>query len=782
MMNKSIAAFLYECASRALRLCAPLAVALACSLHAAAFQNSAGRQARIEGVVTDQAGAPVGGAEVTLKSSALVVTSVTDGEGRFAFDRLPPSAATLTVKATGFETSEQRLDDQAQGSALRLVLMPARLTDQITVTAARAETRISDTAASVVVLTNEELSVTSALTLDDALRQVPGFSLFRRSGSRTANPTTQGVSLRGVGASGASRAVVLADGIPINDPFGGWVYWGRVPRESIGRIEVVRGGASDLYGTDAMGGVINFIPQRVDDSLLALETSYGNQQTPSGSLFAGGRIGQVGAQLAAEAFHTDGYVIVDERERGRVDTPAGAEHTTLDLTLDRLISDFGRVFLRGSVFGESRENGTPLQQNRTHIRQVALGSDWQSRRAGALSARLYVSTQVFDQDFSAVAADRNSEALTRSQRVPAQQLGLTAQWSRAAGSRHTLVAGLDASEVRGASDELVFIAGRLSSAIGAGGRERTIGAFGQDIIRITPRWLVTVGARVDRWRNYDAHSTTLSFTQPGLVTVTEFTDRTETAFSPRLSLVHRLTDGVSLTASAYRAFRAPTLNELYRTFRVGNVVTLANERLRAERLTGGEAGASFAAFDRRLNLRGIFFWSEITRPVANVTLNFTPELITRQRQNLGRTRSRGVEIEADVPLTSRFGLSAGYQFVDATVLEFPANVGLEGLLIPQVPRHQFTFQARYANPSLLILGVQGRAVGAQFDDDQNRFELERFFTLDALASRPLARGVEIFAAVENFLNQRYDIGRTPLRTIGPPLLARLGLRLRFGAR
>src|ERR671929_131193 len=103
---------------------------------------------------------------------------------------------------------------------------------------------------------------TSAATLDDALRQVPGFTLFRRTGSRVANPTSQGVSLRGVGASGASRALVLADGIPLNDPFGGWVYWGRVPRASVERIEVLRGGASSLYGSSALGGVVNLITRR----------------------------------------------------------------------------------------------------------------------------------------------------------------------------------------------------------------------------------------------------------------------------------------------------------------------------------------------------------------------------------------------------------------------------------------------------------------------------------------------------------------------------------------
>jgi outer membrane receptor protein involved in Fe transport len=752
-------------------------------LSSSAFAHARWQSFRVEGVVMDQAGAPISGAEVAFNSKAFTATQTTNAEGEFVFAAVSSDSGTLVVRAPGFATFKQPWSSTAPAIARLIIgLVPAPVSEQITVTAERTETRVSDTAASVVVLADEDLSTTAALTLDDALRQVPGFSLFRRSGSRTANPTSQGVSLRAVGASGASRAVVLADGIPVNDPFGGWIYWGRVPRESVSRIEVVQGGASHLYGTDALGGVINVITREPNDSTLSFEASYGNQQTPNASLFAAGRRNKWGAQIAAEAFHTDGYILVDERERGRVDTPAGAEYTALEVTLDRLLSDKGRAFIRGSVFGESRENGTPLQQNRTHIRQLAIGGNWQSQDAGSIFARAYGSTQVFDQDFSAIAADRNSETLIRSQRVPAQQWGASIQWSRAAGSRQTLVAGIDAREVRGASDELAFVGGRLTSAVGAGGRARTIGVFGQDIIRITPRWLVTIGARADRWRNYDALSTTSPLAQPGPTRVTGFADKTETAFSPRLSILHKLTANVSFVVSGYRAFRAPTLNELYRSFRVGNILTLANDQLRAERLTGGEAGANLSAFNRRLNVRGTFFWSEITRPIANVTLSVAPDLITRQRQNLGRTRSRGVEIETEARVTTTVSLSGGYQFADATVLRFPANTLLEGLLIPQVPRHQLTFQARYSNPQRVTLAVQGRAVGAQFDDDQNRLQLNRFFSLDAFVSRQVMSGVELFAAAENLFNQRYDIGRTPVRTIGPPLLARFGVRLRLGSR
>jgi outer membrane cobalamin receptor len=168
--------------------------------------------------------------------------------------------------------------------AIAVLLAQTTVSDTITVTATRTETRVADTPASVVVISKETLQTSAAATTDDALRQVAGFTLFRRAGSRVANPTTQGVSLRGVGASGASRALVLDDGVPLNDPFGGWVYWGRVPRASLDRIEVLRGGASDLYGSTAMGGVVQFV--RRNSPGIAIDASAGSQDTASSSIFA----------------------------------------------------------------------------------------------------------------------------------------------------------------------------------------------------------------------------------------------------------------------------------------------------------------------------------------------------------------------------------------------------------------------------------------------------------------------------------------------------------------
>ncbi|HEX3188142.1 MAG TPA: TonB-dependent receptor [Pyrinomonadaceae bacterium] len=738
----------------------------------------------LRGVVVDQTGAPIVNAQVFLYASPTLLAQTTTGPtGEFTFADLKMDRGVLRVRAPGFAEAEQAwtaTDEQV--TPLRVVLAPPPLKEIVVVTPTRTNTRLGETPASVAVVSSEGLQQTAALRLDDALRQVAGFQLFRRSGSRTANPTTQGISLRGTGASGASRALMLFDGIPLNDPFGGWIYWGRVPRESVAQVEVLRGGASYLYGGTALGGVVNVIGLEPERSSLSAELSYGNEQTPSGSMFGSFTRGKWTMRLGAEISKTDGYIIVDEDERGRVDTPAGSRYSVANLKLERRLGSRGSAFVRGEIFGESRTNGTPLQTNRTHLRNLSAGANFETTDFGNFIFRAYGGTQLFDQNFTAVAANRNSESLTRVQRVPSQSMGGTFQWSRALGASHTLLAGVDAREVRGASDELAYVQNRPTFFVGSGGRERTAGVFAEDFFRISPRLFLTAGARFDRWREYAALSATTPVNAVQPSTTQTFADRTETAFSPQLSLLYAPSDRVSFTASFTRAFRPATLNELYRSFRVGDVVTLANENLRAERQTGGEAGARFYLFKQKLDSRVTAFWTEINRPIANVTLNVTPALITRQRQNLGRTRSRGIEIETEARLDRHWTINGGYLLSDATVLEFPANTSLEGLRIPQVPKHQATLQLRYANPSWVTLGVQARAGGQQFDDDQNRFPLGRYFTLDAIASRRVNSKWDVFVAAENLLNQRYLTGRTPVTTIGPPILVRGGIRFRFSSK
>lgn len=737
----------------------------------------------IAGKITDQTGAPIIKAQVFLtNNSSLVSQTLTDDNGQFAFVLVILNANFLEVRADGFATYKQKIDfTENEKINLNIVLAPQVVSEEVVVTASRTETLLSDTAASVVVLSKNEIETTAALTLDDVLRQAVGFQLFRRSSSRVSNPTTQGVSLRGVGASGASRAIVLVDGIPLNDPFGGWINWNFVPGQSISRVEILRGGASALYGSGALGGAINVITRKEESPTLSLEGSFGNQMTPYASLFTSGQKKNWRASLAAESFRTDGYILVDETERGQVDTPAGSRHNTISFTLERQLNESSNIFVRGNYFGESRENGTSLTTNRTHLRQLIFGGDWQEKRAGNFTFRAYSSAQIYDQNFSSVSADRNSETLVRLQRVPSQVTGITAQWSRSFGARHTLIAGFDGREVRGFSNEIVFVNNRATSFSDAGGRERTTGVFVRDLIQLNSKLFFAGGVRFDHWRNYDAFANTRpvnSSTQ----TVRRFNNRNESALSPQVSVLYKPTINLSFAASAYRAFRAPTLNELYRSFRVGDVLTLANENLRAERLTGGEAGANVSSNNNRFTARGTFFWAEVNRSVANVTLSITPSLITRQRQNLARTRSRGLELEAEARFTKNLTGSIGYLFTDSVVIRATANPAFEGTRIPQVPRHQLTYQLRYVADKNWSAGLQGRNIGAQFDDDQNLFRLERYFTLDVFASKHINRNFTAFIAAENLFDKKYAVGRTPILTLGSPRLVRVGFRLELGER
>ncbi len=789
-MTVLFSAFLGSCSRTGCALSLTLfAFCLSClTVSAFGFQSGAGgrREAssngELVGIVLDTEGNAVANAYVRLSGVHFGQSTSTGRDGRFVFTHIPSGGAMLTVEAPGFSRYQQQWDNvHEMALPLRVQLALAARSEQVTVTATRTGTPLSDTAASVQIISHAEIQATSALTLDDVLRQTPGFTLFRRTSSRYANPTSQGVSLRGVGASGASRALVLADGIPLNDPFGGWVYWDRVPREALDRIEVVEGGASDLYGSDALGGVIDLITRHAEGPEFDVDSSYGNENTPDVSLWANLEHGRWGAQIGGEYFNTDGYVLVPPSLRGPMDVPAGSQHDTASLNLYGNVTPHSHLFFEGNIFGEQRGNGNPFETNGTNLRQLAGGWDWQSDTAGSVSVRAYGGPQVFAQDFYSVALNRASESLTDVQRVPAQDAGFSMQWTRQAGERQTLVAGVDGSQVQGSSIDWHYLKGLETSVTGAGGRQQIGGIYGEDILRLTPAWLLTADGRVDSWRNYDALSTTRPLASTGPLAVQNYADVTQNTFSPRVSLLHRLNSRVSAYASGYRAFRAPTLNELYRPFRLGNVVTLANSGLAAEQLTGAEAGASYSPFGNRFLLRGDFFWDQIANPVENVTLSATQLLITRQRQNLGRIGSRGIELDVEGQLTHNLILNGGYQYVDARVLSFPANQALVGLRVPEVPAQNLTMQVRYFLPGRFTAGIQARYMSSQYDDDLNQFLLGPAFVVDALVSHPLRRGAEIYAAAENLTGQRYAIAATPVTFVAPPVLVRAGFRMHFGA-
>jgi len=737
------------------------------------------QQTEISGTVKDPSGAAIVSARVTIHSAHKIETGQTDSAGKFHFN-LSDLTGTIEVVANGFTSSTQTWSLSSGNAELDFILHPAAEGERVVVSATRSELNLSEIPGSAVLLSGTDVAANPALTTDDMLRQVPGFSLFRRSSSRVANPTTQGVSLRGLGASGPSRALVLEDGIPLVDPFGGWVYWDRIPPAGISSVEVFRGGSSSLYGSDALGGVVQFLSRIPEGPSMSLDVNYGTENTPDTSLWAGTVISKWDLETSADVARTDGYILLPPSQRGAVDTPANSEHATLTASAGYKFSDRGRIFLNGGYFTEARHNGTEFQKNSTATGFGAFGIDSPIGSSGQISARVFGQAQGYDQTFSSVrstSAPRDTEVPTDIQHVPSQELGGTLQWNQTVKS-HTLIAGLDTQETMGASDEQLLLASMLSVS---GGRERSTGLFAQDIFRIARKWTVIAGARWDNWNNFSG-STVQTPVPPGPPTALSYPDRSENSFSPRLSLLRALNNNLSLTVSGYRAFRAPTLNELYRSFQQGIVFTQSNPFLRAEKLTGAETGIRAVGFDSRLESRATFFWADIVDPVTNVTIS-TGSTILRQRQNLGRTRSLGVELDGVFHFTRIMQVSAGYQFVHAYVVD--SSAALIGKRVPEVPRHQFTWEARYWHPTRLMLSVQGRYSAAQYDDDLNTLLLPHYYVMDLFAGRELRRGLTIYLAGENILNQRYPFTLTPtppappLTSLAPPILARAGIRFDF---
>lgn len=731
------------------------------AVASAATQAPAGG-APLTGSVVDVSGAPVAGAIVaveTVATSPLVLESAADGR----FTAPAPAADTIAIRVTapGFAEALLTIRTTEPGVwPVRIVLRPAPFTEAVSVTATRGAAGLTGPAG-VSTVTSAELATSPSGALDDALRGTPGFSLFRRSSSRVANPTTQGVTLRGVSGSGASRTLVLANGVPLNDPFGSWVYWDRVPMVAIERVEVVRGASGDLYGADALGGVIQVLTFAPGRSRIRAALDGGSHDTFRGSGYASAVTSGWTFAGAGEWQNTTGVPVVARDERGPVDVPAYSRYRTGFASAEFSAAAW-RVGVTGSAQIERRGNGTPVQVNDTTWRQIA-GTIAGPGAGGLWTAQISGGSQTYFQTFSAVDTSRATERQTSEQRIPTTVFTASGTWARPLG-RHTLLVG---SEVRRVDATLLetrySLAGTPLTPTETGGTEAAGALFGRVSLALSARLSLDAGLRTDVWR------TTPTDDASGVHRLT--------SVSPRVSVSWRARDGLAAHAAFYQASRTPTLNELYRGFRVGNIVTNANPRLEPERLTGVEGGVLLgtAAASARISA----FYSRLTDSVTNVTILTTPSQIVRQRQNTDTVRAAGVEAEVEARLLPTLSVSGLAVLTASHFVRAPAQPGIEGKRLPQVPAVQVGASLTWTDARLATLVLNLRAWGAQFDDDQNALELRPYGTVDLLCSRALSKTAHVFVAVENLFDVDYDVGRTPVRTVGWPRSVRVGARYTF---
>lgn len=707
----------------------------------------------LSGVVTDGTGATVPAALVTVTAGTVRRVTTTGADGMFTIT-LPAGTATVSVRAEapGFGAADRDVTLPAPGP-LAIALEPQRIAQEVTVTGETSLTRLA-IESSVTSIDRRAIAAAPALRLDDQLRSVPGFSLFRRSSSAVANPTTQGVTLRGLSASGASRTLVVADDVPLNDAFGGWVYWDRIPMVSLQRIDVMRGASGDIHGNDALGGVIRLATRTGRGAEAWLEG--GSNGTARASGYGGLTSGPLSGGGAIERAITDGYRVVAPEVRGTIDVPADSRSTAAIGWIGGARPSL-HATLRGGYFNENRGNGTPGQLNGTITRWAganasgtALGGVWEARGDATFTG--------YRQTFSAVLAGRASERLTSLQWVGSSAGGAGVTWLRQSARTQALF-GVSSRIAKARLDEAsISIAGVQGPVVRTRALQRGDGILAQGRVEATPRVTLDAGVRVDYWRLSNRENP-------------EFSLRKLWFFEPRVGASFQLAADRVLRVSWLTGFRTPTMNELYRAFRVGNAQTRANDRLDPEESWGPEV--AFTMRRDRFTGRAIFYATRLTGAVYNRTLVSTPTGIVRERSN-GQARAIGSEVELEWRARRGLALTTAWAFNESRFTEGE----LEGKRIPQVPRASGSFGVRAERGRWLAAGTV-RVIGAQFDDDRNDFRLAPGSLSDARVAWRWSRRLELFGAVENLFDEDIDTGRTPLRTIGSPRIARAGVMVRF---
>jgi outer membrane receptor protein involved in Fe transport len=484
--------------------------------------------------------------------------------------------------------------------------------------------------------------------------------------------------------------------------------------------------------------------------------------------------------LSGGSIGTDGYIQEAPSQRGPVDIASNVHSQNGLLDAEHLAGPL-RLFVRGSGMNEARSNGTPYQVNGTRLWRYATGGDWHSSAGDDAILRVYGSTEHYRQTFSSIVNTPNAnfpdcsyrcgEVPSRFALVPVNELGAATHWTHPFTSGLVGLAGADVHDVRYWDREQTF--GATGAISNLSDHQRDSGLYAEAIWS-HHAWTLSASARMDWFQNYDGYQRTLkggiwipSATQPP--------HRDERIFDPRIGVSRKFLAHWAVSASGFRAFRAPSPSELYRSTQVGNTLTLPNPDLLSERATGWETG--LASEWRWGTIRSSYFLTQVNRPIVAFTTNPNSSPILLLRENLGQIESRGVALDFELAPQHWLSVDGGYQYAHAVVSRGPQDYGN---WIPEVARNMATLNLRAYKPVLGTLSLQSRLSGRQYDDDANLFLLHGYFRLDAYGSRDIGSHLQLFAAGENLFDRDIEVSKTPTTTLGMPRVARAGLKIQLG--
>jgi len=591
----------------------------------------------------------------------------------------------------------------------------------------------------------ERLRTVASGRIEDALASVAGFQQFRRSDSRSSNPSAQGVTLRALGGNATSRALVLLDGVPMADPLFGYVPLPALSPERLASARVTRGGGAGAFGAGAVAGTIELSSADARTLGLLSASALASQRGES----------EISATLAPEL--GQGFAVASarwDRGRGFWTTPVGqrdplsarARYESWSASLRAVAPIMDSVELQGRVlaFDDRRTlrfagaDSTSSGQDAS-LRLVGRG-DWQFDVLGYVQAR----------DFSNIVISSDTSAAFRKSldqhSTPSTGLGGKLELRPPIGKNHVLRLGADWRRVRADLREDVYstLSGQIVRRRAAGGRTDDIGLFAEHDWTLGAL-VLTAGARADRWTIRDGYLREVAATSP---VDNHYPDRSGWDASLRGGAVWQAGGGLSLRAAAYTGLRLPTLNELYRPFRVGDVTTRANADLVNERLRGFDLGVDYAPSDA-VSLSLTVFDNRVRNAVANVTIGTN----LRQRRNVDAIHSKGVEGSVNLR-RGAFGLDGSLALTRARVRASGVSVLLDGKRPAQTPALAASATLSWRPDTDIVVSASLRHTGVQFEDDLETDGLPAATTLDAYAELPLGRGFAVVLRAENLWNER----------------------------
>jgi iron complex outermembrane receptor protein len=595
-----------------------------------------------------------------------------------------------------------------------------------------------------VVIDRDRLADAASGRIESVLADVAGFQQFRRSDSRASNPSNQGATLRALGGNASSRTLVLLDGVPVADPFFGYIPFSALVPDRLALVRVTRGGGSGAFGAGAVAGTIELASATRDQMpVFGASAYYGSRDATELSASIAPDLGNGYVSLSGRWDRGDGFQTTPKDQRVAATVPAAYDSWSTNVRAVAPIDATSEIQFRGTLFEDNRTlrfaGADSMSRGQdASIRYISRGR-WQVDALAYLQARNFSNIVISSTSFRKSLDQRNT---------PSTGIGGKIELRPPVGEDHVLRIGMDTRFATGDMFEDAYNAGiatnPLTSRRHAGGDQITSGIFAEDDWTIG-NLVLTGGVRADRWSIRNGFYKAVS--AAGLVTQdSSYANRSDWAFSGRAGALYHLSDAVALRGAAYSGFRLPTLNELYRPFVVFPITNQANAALKPEKLKGVEGGIDLTPASG-MQLSATLFYNRLDDAIANVTIAAN----TRQRQNVNAIVAKGVELTASAQLPADFSLLASYAYsrskVDAPGMAF------DGFAPAQVPRHSASATLAWAPKAGPELSATLRYTAKQYEDDLQSDVLPDALTLDALARLPIGHGISLVARGENLFDE-----------------------------